>query len=703
MNQFAQSTEDATLCPPDLDIHQLLQELERIDLMLQAWGGQLTQQQRHPSLESFILEPDALEARMDAPQGRPHWCTLSPAEEDALAGRRAPSCALLDQLSARFDLTDFERDVLLLGLLPYFDSRYWVLFAALQGSVQKKWLSFEMALVLFCASPLEKILHEVSFLPQSPLINFQLLSLGKKGEQQGEGWHQTLFQTDLSVYHYLTGQRHLPAALMGCAQWLSGDDHPVQVSPPAIFAALQTQAMSSAALAYPVVMVRGAEGSGRALAITLAAQALGCETLQVDMACLPDNDKDAQFLLVQLLREVRLHGACLLVRALESLTEERQGLLTAFAQQLKQPGVRVICACEAQAPLIWLAQAEQIVVDMPALAVTQKERLLRAYLDPQTAQGLDVKSFCERQHFTQQTLPQLLREAEHYRRLRDRHAPLSDLDLGKAAALRSQQHFGKLARRSVPKRGFDDLIVGDELAQQLNEILIATRHRRRVLEQGFGAKVGYGTGVSALFYGDSGTGKTMAAEVIAGQLGVDLVQIDLATVVSKYIGETEKNLSLIFDRAQLDAGVLFFDEADALFGKRSAVKDAKDRHANIEVSYLLQRLESYPGLVILATNNRSHLDDAFSRRFTFITRFAFPDVAQRRRMWQSIWPNAIDVAADVDFEQWAMSAELTGANIRNIALLATWLAVEEDTPCVGNRHIEQAMKRELAKIGRLKP
>lgn len=168
-------------------------------------------------------------------------------------------------------------------------------------------------------------------------------------------------------------------------------------------------------------------------------------------------------------------------------------------------------------------------------------------------------------------------------------------------------------------------------------------------------------------------------------------------MVNKYIGETEKNLGRIFDLAARDAGVLFFDEADALFGKRSESKDAKDRHANIEVAYLLQRLEQHPGLVILATNNRSHLDDAFTRRFTFITRFLWPDAALRERMWRQVWPAEQSLAEDVDLARLAQ-VQLTGANIRNIALQAAWLAAEEDS--VSAAHIDKALRREMAKMGR---
>ena len=197
---------------------------------------------------------------------------------------------------------------------------------------------------------------------------------------------------------------------------------------------------------------------------------------------------------------------------------------------------------------------------------------------------------------------------------------------------------------------------------------------------GFGRKLAQGKGVTALFAGPSGTGKTMAAEVIAGELGLDLYKIDLAGVVSKYIGETEKNLDRIFAAAEDANAILFFDEADALFGKRSEVRDAHDRYANIEIAYLLQKMEEYDGVAILATNLRSNLDEAFVRRLAFTVHFPFPDEADRRRIWRGIWPAATPLAADVDLDFLAAQFKLSGGNIKNIALAAAFLAAADGRP-----------------------
>jgi len=238
--------------------------------------------------------------------------------------------------------------------------------------------------------------------------------------------------------------------------------------------------------------------------------------------------------------------------------------------------------------------------------------------------------------------------------------------------------------------------------EHLREVCAHVKHRHRVFaDWGFGGKISLGKGLSALFVGPSGTGKTMASEVIAGELGLDLFKIDLSCLVSKYIGETEKNLSRVFEEAEQSNAILFFDEADSVFGKRSEVKDSHDRYANIEVNYLLQRMEEYEGVVILASNYQRNIDEAFTRRIRFIIEFPFPDDDYRRRIWGKVFPEHTPLAEDIDFEFLAHKLKLSGGNIRNIALGAAFLAAG----CGGGRvemgHVVCAAKREFQKMGRL--
>jgi hypothetical protein len=236
-----------------------------------------------------------------------------------------------------------------------------------------------------------------------------------------------------------------------------------------------------------------------------------------------------------------------------------------------------------------------------------------------------------------------------------------------------------LAQRIEPRAGWSDLILPETQRRALEQITVHTRQRIRVHHDwGFADRSDRGLGVATLFAGESGTGKTMAAEVLAKTLGLALYRIDLSAVVSKYIGETEKNLRKVFDAAEDIGAILLFDEADALFGKRSDVKDSHDRYANIEVSYLLQRMEAYRGLAILTTNHKSALDSAFSRRLRFVVNFPFPDTAQREAIWRGVFPPQTPVEA-LDHSKLAR-LNLAGGNIRNIALAAAFLAAEAGTP-----------------------
>ncbi len=250
--------------------------------------------------------------------------------------------------------------------------------------------------------------------------------------------------------------------------------------------------------------------------------------------------------------------------------------------------------------------------------------------------------------------------------------------LWKSCLLSTRPRLDTLAQRLEPRMTWDDLILPVSETSLLQQIAEQVAQRTTVYEKwGFSHKMSRGLGISALFAGDSGTGKTMAAEVIAAHLRLDLYRIDLSAVVSKYIGETEKNLRRLFDAAENGGAILFFDEADALFGKRSEVKDSHDRYANIEINYLLQRMESYRGLAILATNMKSALDQAFLRRLRFVVNFPFPGAAERKAMWQRVFPAGVP-KSDLDCDRLAR-LNMTGGNIYNVALNAAFMAARAGT------------------------
>lgn len=254
-------------------------------------------------------------------------------------------------------------------------------------------------------------------------------------------------------------------------------------------------------------------------------------------------------------------------------------------------------------------------------------------------------------------------------------------------------------RRIEPVYGWDDIVLGDENLKLLESIPQHVLYEGRVMEEwGFAARVAYGRGVSALFSGPSGTGKTMAAQIIAKDLGVDLLQVDLSKTVSKYIGDTEKNLDSVFEAAECSGSVLLFDEADAIFGRRTEIKDAHDRHANVEVAYLLQRLESFRGLTILTTNLKQNIDNAFARRLRFVIDFALPTAAERIKIWHKAFPEGVLADGDPDVAALAGRLPIAGGSIQNIALHAAFLAAPDDGP-IGVGHLVAAMRRELLKMG----
>jgi SpoVK/Ycf46/Vps4 family AAA+-type ATPase len=273
-------------------------------------------------------------------------------------------------------------------------------------------------------------------------------------------------------------------------------------------------------------------------------------------------------------------------------------------------------------------------------------------------------------------------------------------DLLAGARAEAARVLPRYATRLTPAYEWDDIVLPPDQFRQLEELCERVRHRGMVLnEWGFSRRLPLGTGIAALFAGPSGAGKTMAAQVVAAALGgLDLYRVEIPAVVSKYIGETEKALEQVFREAEGTSAILFFDEADALFGRRTEVKDAHDRYANIEVSYLLQALEAYDGLTILATNFQHNLDDAFVRRLAFIVNFPYPEEAERRAIWQRCWPVATPLSSDLDVAYLAQF-KLTGGDIRNAALSAAFAAAA-DGGRVTMPHIVRGIRREYQKLGR---
>lgn len=315
---------------------------------------------------------------------------------------------------------------------------------------------------------------------------------------------------------------------------------------------------------------------------------------------------------------------------------------------------------------------------------------------------MDLDALASRFRFTAGQIKDAAVTARNLALLRDPESlRVTPTDLFEACRLHSNQKLSDLAQKVTPRYRWDDIILPDDRKELLREIVGHVRHHACVYDEwGFGRKFAMGKGLNVLFAGPSGTGKTMAAEVMANELGLDLYKIDLSSVVSKYIGETEKNLARIFTEAETSNAILFFDEADALFGRRSEVRDSHDRYANIEISYLLQRMEEYEGMAILATNLHKNMDEAFVRRMHFTVEFPLPDAAHRKRIWEKLWPPETPCNHPLDLDFMAQRFEIAGGSIRNIVLAAAFLAAG-DGRVVTMEHLVRATQREYQKMGKV--
>jgi len=455
-----------------------------------------------------------------------------------------------------------------------------------------------------------------------------------------------------------------------------------------------------------VFYFQGSSGVGKQKTAEALCRELDLELLTVNVELFSITERVSFDTLVRLAaREARLRKAALywegfdLLVADDKLTwqhallrvlEERRGLTFLAGNALWEPSDALHDVPFAR-------------VEFPLPTYAERLQLWSSSLDGQMASrpDVDLKPLADKFRLSGGQIRDASATARNLARWRDpENGHVSTADLYAACRLQSNRKLATLAHKITPNYTWDDIVLPLDRMQQLREICNHVKHRARVYDEwGFDRKLSLGKGLNILFAGPSGTGKTMAAEIMADELGLDLYKIDLSTVVSKYIGETEKNLSRIFAEAETSNAILFFDEADALFGKRSEIRDSHDRYANIEISYLLQRMEEYEGIVILATNLRRNMDAAFVRRVAFTVPFPFPDEQDRLRIWQGIWPPETPRADDLDLPFMARRFKLAGGNIRNIGLAAAFLAAENGNQ-VAMDHLIWATRRELQKMGK---
>ncbi|HET6974140.1 MAG TPA: ATP-binding protein [Pyrinomonadaceae bacterium] len=591
-------------------------------------------------------------------------------EDLNLATSNLPGPAALDHLCAAFNLSPFERDVLLLCAGVELDSSFAELCIAAQSDSHRAYPTFGLALAALPEA------HWSAISPAAPLRYWRLIEVGTN-----DTITRSQLRIDERVLHYLAGVSGLDARLQGLIEPVHS-----HATLPSSHQELSQQIarlwQTKDATSWPIINLCGDQP-----AANQAVAAFTCHLCNVPLNLLraveiPSAVAEREALSRLWEREAALGGGALLIdcdeientRALNSLLENVRGMLIVVSREpvrlwrrrIIRFDVRKSSASEQK--LLW-------------------QQSLGANLDGEL--NLLVSQFS----LEAQTISTVSALAIANQQLDD--ASLLN-DLWGACRTQARSRLDDLAQRIEPFATWDDIVLPESQRRTLRDIAAHVRQRSKVYETwGFAARGDRGLGISAMFAGVSGTGKTMAAEVLANELQLDLYRIDLSQVVSKYIGETEKNLRRVFDAAEEGGAILLFDEADALFGKRTEVRDSHDRYANIEVSYLLQRMESYRGLAILTTNMKSVLDTAFLRRIRFIVHFPFPDMVHRAEIWRRIFPFETPTE-DLDNSKLAR-LNIAGGNIRNIALHAAFLAADAGK-AVGMRHLLHAARSEYAKL-----
>jgi ATPase family associated with various cellular activities (AAA)/Winged helix domain, variant len=621
-----------------------------------------------------------------------------PAAQNVSASTGPPSA--LETLSARFGLSSFERKILLMCAGVELDSGLASLYAAANKDLRHSLPTFSLALAAF------EDAHWSALLPSEPLRYWHLLEV-----LPSDVLTTSPLRIDERILHYLAGVPSMDERLRGLTEPLSAAG-----TLPASQCTVAEQVAGSWSRAgrespWPVVQLCGSDLAGKRAVATAACALAGLNLRAISASVVPRNVAEVDLFVRLWEREAALDSSGLLLEYDEAETTDAQGdaALKRLVETLRSP--LLVSTRERYKPV----ERRLLSYDVPAATSAEQLEIWKEALGP-AASALDgrVETLVSQFSLSAGSIHAAAAQGLQLNGAA-RPSPAGPGDspsdssvagaedklaaaLWDACRMQARPRLEGLAQRIEPSATWDDLVLPERQRQLLHQIALHVRQRTRVYQTwGFAGKCSRGLGISALFAGPSGTGKTMAGEVLANELRLDLYRIDLSQVVSKYIGETEKNLRRVFDAAEGGAAILLFDEADALFGKRSEVKDSHDRYANIEVGYLLQRMESYRGLAILTTNRKDALDFAFLRRIRFVAEFPYPESAQRAEIWRRVFPRQTPTEGLRIDRLARLSA--AGGNIHNIAMGAAFLAADAGEP-VRMSHLLSAARSEFTKLER---
>jgi hypothetical protein len=710
----------APAAAPSYDPHgYLADELAKLDVLLALRVQELQERHRARSPEAranpMVIADEEIAALLaerlgGAAPGADHLLDRRIAQmqaaidarvsEGARQGRSLP----LQKLAQIFSLTRFEQQALLVCLAPELDRRYDRIYAYLQDDITRKKASVDLVLDLLCRSPEERWRGRAAFSEAAPLLRVPLLEASDDPQSpSGSSGLAQFLRVEPRILGFLLGHELVDPRLDRCATLVLPRRAPSSDELARVVVGHCAAQQPGAPARRLVVHLGAACGRWVDDRIASACAAIGAPLLRVDVALLPEAEGDADELLRIAFREGLLWQAALQLDNLDGAPPERvKALARRIANLTAERGWLVFVSGAktweaAHLPGIVIARVEPA----PPDGAERRELWRRLLADLAGASAADLAAeLAARYRLT----PDQIEDAASTVRLEWQSRGRGNVDLrdcARACQRQAAARLGPLAQRIAPRCRWEDLVLPPDQTQQLRDVCARVRHQERVFRDwGFDRRMAHGRGVSALFHGPPGTGKTIAAEVIAGELGLELYKVDLSGVVSKYIGETEKNLQVIFEETRAANAVLFFDEADALFGKRTEISDARDRYANIETSYLLQKLDELDGVVVMASNFRDNLDDAFTRRIQYMVEFPFPDESGRAEIWRRHFPAAAPLDPDLDVERLARLFPVSGGHIRNIALQAAFHAAAAETT-IGMAQVCAAARREFEKIGKL--
>lgn len=615
--------------------------------------------------------------RSESQQSEFPGLTSTHGQLEAIAASMTAAPAI-EQLASVFGLSVFEKDILLLCAGVELDAGFAALVSEIQGSAAPM---FSLALSALDAP------HWSALSPVSALRFWHLIEVSP-----AQLITRSALSIDEQILYFLTGVIQLNERLIDLVTPV-----PLQEKPAPSQSRLADEAVTALSIRHgdaapPVLQFSGADKTDIASMSAYISLKMGRRLFAMSAFAIPAATKEIAALARTWSREAALNNYMLLLDCseLDSADKMRLQSVIYFLDNLQ--GLIIINA-EFWTPTL---RRERLMYELQKPRAEEQLAIWKSAIGPLVSQASDfLPNLVAQFNLSTATIRKIGAELQSKAAAENDEGNLSR-QLWMSCCRNTRPQVDDLAQRIEPVATWDDIVLPEAQLATLRDIAAQVRQRNKVYsEWGFGDKSSRGLGISALFSGESGTGKTMASEVLANELKLDLYKIDLSKVVNKYIGETEKNLKRIFDAAEDGGAILLFDEADALFGKRSDVKDSHDRYSNIEVSYLLQRMEAYRGLAILTTNMKNALDKAFMRRIRFVINFPFPDSMQRADIWQKVFPGSMP-KQHLDYERLA-KLTIPGGNIRNIAMNAAFAAADAGLP-VQMTHILRAAKTEYDKI-----